>query len=107
MPLSGDSQRRAASSTPAPICTDGPCRPTDSPASRLAETPAILSKDSRSETKALREASGVSGASATSTCGTPEPAMPGAQRRTAQTISAVAAGVQTSGAHQTSSRPAW
>ncbi len=99
MPEAGDSQRRACSITPAATCTDGPCRPTDKPASKPPDTPSTLATLSFRDTKRERSLSGVSGASAVSTCGTPEPTAPGAQRRMVQTIKAVRAGVQIKGAH--------
>jgi len=99
MPEAGDSQRRACSITPAATCTDGPCRPTDKPASSPPDTPSTLAALSFKDTKRERSLSGVSGASAVSTWGTPDPTAPGAQRRMVQTIRAVRAGVQSKGAH--------
>jgi hypothetical protein len=92
------SQRRAWCMTPAASCTDGPSRPSDMPASRLAAVRPNLAKARRSDTNVERCAGVSAGSSAAITCGMPEPAAPGAKRCVAQTMAAAPSGVTTSGA---------
>ena len=97
MPERGDRKRRAAYITPAAICTDGPCRPIDSPASSPPNTASALASEIFSDTSAEREGASSRGSSAASACGGPEPPAPGAKRIVAHTTSAVSAGVHSSG----------
>jgi len=90
------SQCRALCKTPAATCTDGPSRPSDSPASKPSEPSSALPSESRSDTKRCRMSAGSVGDSAAITCGIPEPAAPGTQRRVIQTMAAVSAGVHSS-----------
>ena len=94
------SQRRAWCITPAAICTDGPSRPRERPASSPQLDNSIFEKLSLSETYRPRCSRLTSGDSAAITCGMPEPAAPGTQRRVSQTMAAVEAGTHSSGAHQ-------
>jgi hypothetical protein len=71
-------QRRALCMTPAAICTDGPSRPNDSPASRPHAVSTALAPVNRIETKRLRLLSSTEVSRAAITCGMPEPAAPGA-----------------------------
>ncbi len=93
MPECGPNQRRAWCMTPAATCTDGPSRPMDSPAAKPALASAILAKDSHSDTKRPRCVESSAGSSVAITCGMPDPAAPGAQRRVSHTAPAVTAGI--------------
>ena len=99
MRAAGDSQRRTDSITPAPICTVGPSRPADSPASIAPPSSAAFLMASGSETSARRRSGARLSSSATITCGMPEPAAPGAKRRVSHTSSAVSTGVHSSMSH--------
>ena len=96
MPERGSNHRRAWCITPAATCTDGPSRPMDRPARKPALASTILANDSHSETKRPRWFASSAGSRAVITCGMPEPAAPGAQRRVAHTTATVTTGIHTS-----------
>ena len=93
-------QRLAWCITPAAIWTDGPSRPSESPASMPQLVSSILATVSRIDTNRLRSALETSGVNAAITCGMPDPAAPGANRRVSHTMAAVEAGIQSMGPHQ-------
>ena len=70
------SQRRAASITPAAICTDGPSRPSDKPPSKPPAVRTIFAALSFRETNSERCSGATAGSSVAITCGMPEPAAP-------------------------------
>ena len=93
--LRGDSHRRACCITPAATCTEGPSRPIDRPAANPAVPRSILAAERRSDAKRVQRSGGSSGSIAALTCGIPDPADNGNQRRVAKAMSTVIAGVQT------------
>jgi hypothetical protein len=107
MPLLSGSQRRALCMTPAAICTEGPSRPRDRPASSPQAVRKIFATVSLIETKGSHRRVARPGVRAAITWGMPEPAAPAAKRRVNQTMLAVHKGVQISGAHHCHCRRLW
>ncbi len=71
-------QRRAASITPAAICTHGPSRPSERPASNPHAVKTILAALSFKDTNRFRLDGSTVDSSDAITCGMPEPSAPGA-----------------------------